>query len=81
MERTVVMDSSDIILPQHLCIDPLMCKLKGMTDNTVPMTLEELEKKHILETLSISNYNRTKTAKILGISLRTLRNKLKKYKV
>lgn len=81
VERTVVMDSSDTILPEHLCIDPLLCKLRGVTsENPSPMTLEELEKKHILETLSQLNYNRTKTAKMLGISIRTLRNKLKEYK-
>jgi two-component system, NtrC family, response regulator AtoC len=84
VERTVVMDSSDIILPEHLCIDPFLCKIKEASSGNLSlgagMTLDELEKKHILETLASHNYNRTKAAKMLGISIRTLRNKLNEYK-
>jgi DNA-binding NtrC family response regulator len=43
-------------------------------ENIVP--LENLEKAYILHVLRKSNGNRTHTAKRLGISLRTLRNKL-----
>lgn len=42
-------------------------------------TLDELEKEHILKALEICNGNRTHAAKILGISVRTLRNKLHEY--
>jgi two-component system response regulator AtoC len=44
------------------------------------LTLAELEKKLILETLQQKNNNRTHTADALGISIRTLRNKLNEYK-
>lgn len=85
IERTVVMDCSDIILPEHLCIDPLLCKVPDVAAQeelpyAIGMPLHELEKKHILETLAKLNYNRTKTAQTLGISIRTLRNKLNEYK-
>ena len=43
------------------------------------MTLEEMERKLILRTLEKYSGNKTKTAKALGISLRTLQYKLKKY--
>ncbi|KLO21926.1 hypothetical protein X275_07645 [Marinitoga sp. 1197] len=43
------------------------------------MTLDEIEKKVILNTLKKYEGNKTKTAKVLGISLRTLQYKLKKY--
>ncbi|KLO23017.1 MULTISPECIES: sigma-54-dependent transcriptional regulator [unclassified Marinitoga] len=43
------------------------------------MTLDEIEKKVILNTLKKYEGNKTKTAKALGISLRTLQYKLKKY--
>ena len=43
-------------------------------------TIEEIEKELILETLSSYDGNRAKTADKLGITARTLRNKLKKYK-
>ncbi len=46
---------------------------------TAGLSLEEVKKRHILETLKTCNNNRTKTAEALGVSVRTLRNKLKKY--
>ncbi len=41
--------------------------------------LKEAEKKIILETLKANNYNRSRTAKVLGIGLRTLQRKLKEW--
>lgn len=41
--------------------------------------LDELEKQHILRSLEICDGNRTQAAKQLGISIRTLRNKLNEY--
>jgi two-component system response regulator AtoC len=46
---------------------------------TVPKTLEELEREHILRVLSNSNGNRERAAAILGISSRTLYRKLREY--
>jgi DNA-binding NtrC family response regulator len=43
--------------------------------------LEEVEKDHILRALEICDGNRTQAAKQLGISIRTLRNKLHEYGV
>jgi DNA-binding NtrC family response regulator len=43
-------------------------------------TLEELEQKAILATLSRTDGNKTKAAKALGISDRTLRDKIKRYR-
>lgn len=45
------------------------------------MTLDEVEKRVIYETLRRYNGNRTRTAEKLGISLRTLRNKLKAFRL
>jgi DNA-binding NtrC family response regulator len=44
-----------------------------------PMTLEELEREHILRTLDESDGNRERAAAILGISSRTLYRKLREY--
>jgi DNA-binding NtrC family response regulator len=41
--------------------------------------LHEVEKKIIMETLHMHRFNRTKTAKVLGIGIRTLQRKLKEY--
>jgi hypothetical protein len=45
----------------------------------IDATLAEAVKKHIIRTLVYSDGNRTHAAKILGISLRCLRNKLRLY--
>lgn len=44
-------------------------------------TLEELERVTILERLGVLANNRTYTARSLGISIRTLRNKLALYRM
>ncbi|MEK6709449.1 MAG: helix-turn-helix domain-containing protein, partial [Nitrospinota bacterium] len=43
------------------------------------LTVEEMERRLILDTLGKMNDNRTRAAEMLGISIRTLRNKLKEY--
>ena len=45
----------------------------------VGTTVGEAEKLLILKTLEATNNNKTKAAEILGISLKTLHNKLKEY--
>jgi two-component system, response regulator FlrC len=45
----------------------------------VGRTLAEVERRLILETLRQCHGNRTRAATILGISIRTLRNKLNEY--
>lgn len=49
----------------------------GVEANTP--TLAEIEKRHILATLAHCRSNRTHAAKLLGVSIRTLRNKLHEY--
>jgi len=46
---------------------------------TGPMTLDEIEKQHILHVLESTGQNRTRAARILGIGLRTLQRKLKLF--
>ena len=44
------------------------------------VTIAEMERRLILETLRVTNNNRTRAAQQLGISIRTLRNKLAEYR-
>ena len=71
IERSVVLDDEKILTEDLL-------QLKTKTEN-IPLNLYEVEKKHILCTLEAKNHNKTHTAKALGISVRTLRNKLNNY--
>jgi DNA-binding protein Fis len=43
--------------------------------------MEEIERSHILLALESTSGNRTKTAELLGINVRTLRNKIRQYKL
>jgi two-component system response regulator AtoC len=92
IERAVVMNASCQITPDHIFLDSSdsgngearmreTLEVNGAVQPVLPVgaTLQELEKRLILETLNAQNNNRKKTAEILGISPRTLRNKLHEY--
>ncbi len=51
----------------------------GSGNHTIAMSLEDLEKNHILQMLAYQHGNKTKTAKVLGITIKTLYNKLHRY--
>ena len=73
-----------IIEPRHLCL------AQGATGQGAPSSangtavvlepLDEIERRHILYVLEQCDGSRTRTAETLGISIRTLRNKLKEYR-
>ena len=44
------------------------------------LTLADVERKHILATLRGCDGNRTRAARVLDISIRCLRNKLREYR-
>jgi len=77
IEHGVVMQDADQIDANHLFLDPCLSQTSSIIP--APNTLKELEKQHILHTLERYQGNRTRTAKELGISVRTLRNKLKLF--
>jgi len=68
-------------------IDESMIMLEMSEQNNIfipkelpDMTIDEMEKLMIQRALKKLNGNRTHAAKVLGISLRTLRNKLRQYR-
>jgi two-component system response regulator AtoC len=74
IERAIVMSGSEVIEPEDLALSSSI-----VITNYKPTTLKQLERRHILQTLKELGNNRTKAAKALGISIRTLRNKLHEY--
>jgi len=82
VERAVVICQDEWISERHLPLDVLTgdsSSAGGEDGLTVGMTVREMEKKLILKTLESCDGNRTAAADILGISSRTLRNKLREY--
>lgn len=52
-------------------------------DQVVPLligaTVGEIERELVLQTLARCDGNRTRAARVLGVSVRTLRNKIRQY--
>ncbi len=82
MERAVLMTSgSDVIVPEHLPkrIGKMVKKSAPQSEEPV-RPIEEIERITILQTLKKNGYNRSKTAKDLGMSRRTLTYKIRRLK-
>ena len=69
-------ESKMSIEPEHI---QLNLPTKG-SEFSIGQKLDEVERKYILQTLYFVHQNRTKAAEILGISIRTLRNKINQYR-
>jgi len=93
IERAVILaGESQVVEPAHLCLTgtpsqplsqppppPDVSSAAGEKPAHFP-PLHELEKRHILAALEHCGNNRTQAARILDISVRTLRNKLAEYR-
>jgi DNA-binding NtrC family response regulator len=81
MERAVLLARSELILPEHL-----PTRVRAGADQPAVITpanaqqLEEIERHAILQALRQHEFNRTETAKALGISRRALLYKLQRWR-
>jgi DNA-binding NtrC family response regulator len=84
VERAVILSSGQFLelkhLPPYVSETPVPAPPAGAVALTPGMTVEEAENRLILLTLDHARGNKTRAAEILGISLKTLHNKLNKMR-
>ena len=85
LERAVIVCDGAVIETKHLPPGFGQTTLRTSSEDSdtvhvlVGTTVEEAEKLLILKTLESTSNNKTRAAEILGVSLKTLHNKLKEY--
>ncbi len=90
IERIVLLEEENVIALSHIPLE--MLTLPDVLEKTSILvadkkvdikaikTLEDVEKNHIKRVLNVCNSNKTKSAQALGISRKTLWDKIKRYK-
>jgi two-component system response regulator FlrC len=83
IERACLLSNDGVIDSETLLFDEDADSQKTVADSASVSeftTLKDMERAMIFKTLDDTSGNRTQAAKILGISVRTLRNKLNEYR-
>lgn len=78
--RAMLLSEGETIRTDHLLLSENRAEKVSAEPIGVGLSVREMERKLIFATLDKLNHNRTHAAEMLGISIRTLRNKLKEYK-
>ncbi|MDD4857085.1 MAG: sigma-54 dependent transcriptional regulator [Candidatus Krumholzibacteria bacterium] len=88
IERAVLLEAENELLPEHLPPEIVHgeaavkeTKETRSLDGLYPISIEDMEKVLIAKTLKESAGNKSKAARVLGISRQTLREKIKLYNV
>jgi two-component system response regulator AtoC len=88
IERAVLLEAENDLLPEHLPPEIVHGEAAvketeetKSLDGLYPISLEDMEKILIARTLKESAGNKSKAARILGISRQTLREKIKLYQI
>lgn len=81
MESAAIMSTDGDILSSHLpdMLHRHLDDIKRLKESEEFLTLEKIERDHICETLQRLDGNKTRAAKVLGITVKTLYNKLHLY--
>jgi Nif-specific regulatory protein len=86
IERAVVLCRGEIIEPEDLTLSNLSLPsesgdVPAPKTTFEPLSLEEIERRHIQATLAATGWNKSRTAVILGIERSTLDRKIQRYKL
>lgn len=82
IETAIILNNDKILTPQNFMFleeNRDLLEEGGVFDGN--MSIAEAEKRLIIKTYRRMNHNKTRTAKVLGITIKTLRTKLKEYGV
>ena len=80
IERAVALNIGPMLDAPDIWLSPVDVETSGSHSALfLPSSLDDLEKKHILATLVHTDWNKSKTAEILGIERSTLDRKIKAY--
>jgi two-component system response regulator FlrC len=77
LERAILLSRDGILRPGDLALEPTR---PASAPVPVGTSLREVERALVLETLHFTRGNRTRAAEILGISARTVRNKIRELR-
>ncbi|MCL6098366.1 MAG: sigma-54 dependent transcriptional regulator [Bacteroidetes bacterium] len=80
IERSIIFSEGDTIQPKDLNLPKSDFDFSSYSnDDGTILTIDEVEKLHIKQTLERNDWNRENTARALGISQKTLYSKILKY--
>ncbi len=80
IERSVLLCPQAVLDDSHVLIENFKVNVRE-NNLEAGMTVQEAERLLIRKTLEFTEHNKTRAAFMLGISIRTLRNKLNEYKL
>ena len=76
MERVVILADSNVITP-----DLLPFEFNNKVLGASSMSIQDMEKHHIIKVLKYTHGNKTESSRLLGIGLTTLYRKIQEYKI
>jgi DNA-binding NtrC family response regulator len=79
VERAIILADGDNLKETYLPREFLELHKPESLNGKEPLTMDEIEKRHINNILKLCNGNKTKAAEMLGIGLTTLYRKLQSY--
>ena len=71
--------ADDVRLPEIPALDSQALLPHDIVPMLVGSTVETIERELVLQTLAHCDGNRTRAARVLGLSVRTMRNKIRQY--
>lgn len=86
IERTVILCGNELVCADDIQLSRLRERKAESNENApgpewAPGTIADLEREHILATLTHTDWNKSKASQLLGIERSTLDRKLKRYQV